>query len=206
MEAIAAAEESPFSPHKALANFEIARLYRDHAEALDFGTAFDFAGQQSALTFCETNESLGPVAQDSRRMLYNIMTRAGFEPYTEEWWHFNSGNQMAAMTRYRRTGIKQPATYSNALLTPEQNEHERVHSDLLHLLSTLSHQQVTANDIPESLRAYGATPEFVQYLVDIVGNPHESQGFLSSWDMKYRGELALDFIAAVRQAQSHAIA
>ena len=201
LEAIASAESSPFSLQKALANFEIAKLYRDHAEGLDFGTAFDFAGQQSALTFCETDDSLGQTAKDNRRMLYSVMTQAGFEPYAEEWWHFNSGNQMAAMTRYRRTGEKLPATYGNALISSEQQTHERVHGELLQLLKSFEGKTITNQDIPESLRSYGATQEIVQHLVDLTGDLRESKGFMQTWDMKYRGDLAPEFVSSVSQAQ-----
>lgn len=202
LEAIAGAETDPFSPTKAMANFEIAKLYREHAEGLDFGTAFDFAGQQSALTYCETDDSLGSVAADSRRMLYNVMTRAGFEPYAEEWWHFNSGNQMAMMTQYRRTNVHESASYGNVLLSSEQRDHEQLHKELVDFLLEHHGQTIQPEEIPEVLRTRGANPEALHHLASIVGNLRDSEGFLPSWDMKYRGELSDDFVTAVGSAQN----
>lgn len=201
LESIASGETGPFSRTKALANFEIAKLYREHASGLDFGTTFDFAGQQSALTFSETDNSLGDTARDNRRMLYNVMTRAGFEPYSEEWWHFNDGNQMAMMTQYYRTGVKQPASYGNALLTNKQQEHEHVHKMLIDFLITHNNREVHQDDIPELLRSYGATTELVTRFARFLGDIRTSNGFEHSWDMRYRGELSSDFVTAIRRAQ-----
>ncbi|MCG4287414.1 D-alanyl-D-alanine dipeptidase, partial [Lactobacillaceae bacterium KNUT 0156] len=31
--------------------------------------------------------------RENRRLLYHVMTQAGFTNYIEEWWHFDYGNQ-----------------------------------------------------------------------------------------------------------------
>lgn len=100
------------SPHNTGGAVDVA-IMRDGV-LLDFGTGHDHMSPQSGLTYCETNDSLGRLARINRRMLYYVMTQVGFEPYAEEWWHFNFGNQMAQMTRFYRTGDRQPALYANS--------------------------------------------------------------------------------------------
>lgn len=205
LEAIASSEEDPFSVRKAEANFLIAMIYRNHARLPDFGTAFDFAGAQSALTYCETND-LGIEARDSRRILYNAMTGAGFEPYEEEWWHFNDGNQMAQTTKYRRTGEKDTAKYGNTELSEAQKYHEYIHQQLFALLAEVSSNPVAAQNIPEDLKKHGATPELVLDLSAHIGNPKETGSFIPTHDMKYRGELSSDLVSAVKDAQGRQFA
>lgn len=202
LEAISAANDNPFSPEKAKANFAIAMIYREHAQLPDFGTAFDFAGAQAGLTYCETNDSLGEEPRDSRRMLYNVMTSVGFEPYAEEWWHFNSGNQMAERTKYYRTGQKGVARYGNSGLSPEQHRHEHIHRQLFHFLGEVAQNPAAAQHIPEDLRMLGGSPEDILELAAITGDPREATGFVSTHDMKYRGDIPEELRQAVKAAQS----
>mgnify|MGYP002078903999 CR=1 FL=1 len=201
LEAIASAEEDPYSIRKAEANFMIAMIYRNHSRLPDFGTAFDFAGAQSALAYCETNDSLGAEARDSRRILYNAMVGAGFEPYEEEWWHFNDGNQMAETTKHRRTGDKGVAKYGNADLSEAQQYHERIHRQLFELLAAVAENPVAAQNIPEDLKKHGATPELVLDLSAHIGNPKETRSFIPTHDMKYRGDIPPELVLAISRAQ-----
>ncbi len=81
------------------------KLLSQNSELLNFGTAYDFGGTQASLDYFEqlTRERpLNPDEQEAlenRRLLYHIMHSAGFEPYSPEWWHFNSPkSQMGAKT------------------------------------------------------------------------------------------------------------
>jgi len=67
---------------------------------LSMGTEFDETTEKSKTTYYEelfekgkslTKEEIE--ALKNRRLLYNIMTSAGFTNYPEEWWHFDYGNQ-----------------------------------------------------------------------------------------------------------------
>jgi D-alanyl-D-alanine dipeptidase len=72
------------------------------AEQLPMGTVFDAVQPETRTRYYEElTESLTPEQEecrDNRRMLYNVMAAAGFSNLFEEWWHFNSGIQMAAIT------------------------------------------------------------------------------------------------------------
>lgn len=62
---------------------------------LSMGTAFDYFGTIAATRHCE---DLPEARQwrENRRLLYWLMTGAGFTNYHEEWWHFDYGNQFWA--------------------------------------------------------------------------------------------------------------
>jgi len=86
-------------------------LLRQHGEMLDFGTPFDFAdgGPHPLLAYYEAKDAAGTLEPSewepaaNRRMLYHVMTNAGFEPYEDEWWHFNDpASQMGAKTAGRK--------------------------------------------------------------------------------------------------------
>ncbi|MBN9387569.1 MAG: M15 family metallopeptidase [Chloroflexi bacterium] len=84
----------------------LSAIMRSHARMLDFGTAFDHGGEKSALAYYELKIAAGEVLTDAdrlacnnRRLLFGIMTQAGFQPYFAEWWHFNAPeSQMGAAT------------------------------------------------------------------------------------------------------------
>jgi zinc D-Ala-D-Ala dipeptidase len=103
-------------------------LISKNAELLEFGSAFDWGGRESALNYYEKLELERPLsskeeeAQKNRRMLYNTMVLAGFEPFDSEWWHFNSKKtQMGAKT----AGLGH-AEYGPAILSKENEEYERM--------------------------------------------------------------------------------
>lgn len=52
--------------------------------AIDFGTSYDCLDSMAATA----HPDIGKAAQDNRRLLRTLMTGAGFEPYSKEWWHF----------------------------------------------------------------------------------------------------------------------
>lgn len=84
------------------------QLLRRHAKMLDFGTRFDHGGQEAALRHYEVmaqERTLTEPEQEilrNRRLLYAVMIQAGFEPYADEWWHYNDpASQMGAKVARR---------------------------------------------------------------------------------------------------------
>lgn len=69
---------------------------------LSMGVPFDFFGKESATNFYENLQNSDPnqaTYRNNRRLLFNVMTRAGFTNYDEEYWHFDLGNQFDAIRR-----------------------------------------------------------------------------------------------------------
>ncbi|MHA8111437.1 M15 family metallopeptidase [Lactobacillaceae bacterium Melli_B4] len=66
---------------------------------LDFGTKFDAASEIARTTYFEERTRVAPLTNEqetylnNRRLLFNIMTAVGFTNYTNEWWHYDYGNQ-----------------------------------------------------------------------------------------------------------------
>lgn len=182
---------------RATLNFELAAIYRLHATLPDFGTDFDFAGQESGLTHFEHDDA-PEHPKLWRRLLYNVMTDAGFEPYSEEWWHFNFGNQPAERTKWLRTGEKGTAIYGNTELTDEQKEFEKLHRVVFDEL-------VRAHETPENdykvhkvLSRLGVTAAQLLELSKRVGDPRQTRSLGNPHDMKYRGTLPDEFVQAIK--------
>lgn len=76
---------------------------------LDMGTEFDHFGIEAQTAYFKNQKNWEDV-HNNRRLLYTIMTRAGFTNYPEEWWHFDFGNQFWGMIS------GQPAIYGLANL------------------------------------------------------------------------------------------
>lgn len=78
---------------------------------LPMGTAYDDFSPRAATRFFEpsidaptSQNALYPDEQpcrNHRRLLYHVMTQAGFTNYEAEWWHFDYGNRLWA----RQTGL-----------------------------------------------------------------------------------------------------
>ncbi|HLT54892.1 MAG TPA: M15 family metallopeptidase [Bacillota bacterium] len=63
---------------------------------LNMGTGFDDFSEKSATDYYEKLSNLTKEEQtirDNRRYLKEVMEKAGFTNYPEEWWHFDYGNQ-----------------------------------------------------------------------------------------------------------------
>lgn len=107
---------------------------RRHAKMLDFGTAFDHGGEKSALAYYESKIAAGEILADNdllacnnRRLLLWVMTRAGFQPYFAEWWHFNAPeSQMGAAT----AGLDY-ATFGGVGLDESHRAHENTRLTIL---------------------------------------------------------------------------
>lgn len=68
---------------------------------LDMGTPFDDFTDRAHTRFFEIHlprDDQERQIQRNRRLLYHIMIQAGFTNYSDEWWHFDYGNQAWAAT------------------------------------------------------------------------------------------------------------
>jgi len=70
---------------------------------LDMGTCFDEMTDRTITRYYEEKfESGDPLSEreieiaKNRRLLYHIMIKAGFTNYTDEWWHYDFGDQLWA--------------------------------------------------------------------------------------------------------------
>ena len=78
---------------------------------LDMGTAFDDFSEASRTDYFETE--FNPAVQENRRMLYGVMTGAGFTNLPGEWWHYDYGDRFWAY--YNRC----PARYGGVFTAAE---------------------------------------------------------------------------------------
>ncbi|MCG8513010.1 MAG: M15 family metallopeptidase [Halanaerobiales bacterium] len=71
----------------------------DQGKMLNMGTGFDQTDQKALTSYYEELLIKGELSSeekeilDNRRLLYHLMSRAGFTNYPLEWWHYDFGNQ-----------------------------------------------------------------------------------------------------------------
>ncbi|MBU7557404.1 M15 family metallopeptidase [Weissella paramesenteroides] len=82
------------SPHNTGGSIDLSIVDED-GRLLEMGSPFDDISVRAKTTYYETEETSEAydVARRNRRLLYHIMMQAGFTNYSEEWWHFDYGNQ-----------------------------------------------------------------------------------------------------------------
>lgn len=74
--------------HSSGGAIDLTLAYDDGTE-LYMGCGFD---EFTPLASSDAYESIDCEARDNRRLLYTVMTEAGFTNYHEEWWHFDYGD------------------------------------------------------------------------------------------------------------------
>ncbi|MBN1334087.1 MAG: M15 family metallopeptidase [Synergistales bacterium] len=87
------------SPHSTGGSVDIS-ISGPEGMLLDMGTVFDTTSLLSGTRYYEKKLELEgnlnereSLVLKNRRLLYHVMTRAGFTNYPDEWWHFDYGNQ-----------------------------------------------------------------------------------------------------------------
>ena len=183
---------------RAKLRFYLAAVYRFHASMPDYGTEFDYAGQESALVAFEGADHADSEAQAWRRLLYNVMTRVGFLPYAEEWWHYNYGNQMAEATKAKASGKQDAAIYGGIDLTDEQKHYEDLHNIVFDALSQASRGSDDF-EVTEGVKKY-LSKEDILKLAKIIGDPRLVRGLGSPHDMRYRGDIPDELAQNIRSA------
>ncbi|WP_375055310.1 M15 family metallopeptidase [Zobellella sp. DQSA1] len=89
------------SPHLTGGSVDVT-LLDSNGLMLDMGTLFDEATLWSHTAAFEELSHPGPRERhiiSNRRLLYNVMTEAGFTNLPSEWWHYDFGNQLWAWYR-----------------------------------------------------------------------------------------------------------
>lgn len=61
---------------------------------LDMGTGFDDFSDKAHTAYFENGGNI--IARDNRRLLFDVMTRAGFTNLPSEWWHYDFGDRFWA--------------------------------------------------------------------------------------------------------------
>lgn len=80
---------------------EKARIFKD-TTSLNMGTDFDYFGPEAGTWYFEDLAEQKELSNDekeilqNRRFLYQVMKKAGFSNYPEEWWHWSYGDNMDA--------------------------------------------------------------------------------------------------------------
>lgn len=103
-------------------------LIRRNGKMLNYGTKFDYGGPEAALRHYEEKAAKEPLTPDdekaleNRRSLYDIMIKAGLEPYADEWWHYNDpASQMGA-----KTAGREYAEYGAVEMSEENKQFEKM--------------------------------------------------------------------------------
>jgi len=92
-------------------------IIRKDGTELEMGTGFDAFTEKTYTSFFEKQEETPEniVVRDNRRLLYHIMTEAGFTNLPSEWWHFDYGDRFWAFYNQK------PALYRGAFTREEMN-------------------------------------------------------------------------------------
>ncbi len=86
-----------------------------YGRELSMGTAFDSFGEETGTSFFEDAGSVR--VRDNRRLLYHVMTEAGFTNLPSEWWHFDYGDRFWAFYNGR------PAMYEGVFTLEEVTQY-----------------------------------------------------------------------------------
>lgn len=87
------------SPHSTGGAVDLTIL-GENGRSPKMGTSFDHFGIE-AQTAHFKNSPMDEEIHTNRRLLYTVMTLAGFTNYPEEWWHFDYGNQFWGKVKSR---------------------------------------------------------------------------------------------------------
>lgn len=86
------------SPHITGGSVDVT-LCDDHGRLLPMGSDFDEVTKYSYTHHLETTNVDDCSTRANRRLLFHVMTEAGFTNLPSEWWHFDYGNQLWAWIR-----------------------------------------------------------------------------------------------------------
>lgn len=82
---------------------------------LDMGTEFDDFTEKANTAWYENAAASASPPRENRRLLYNVMSSAGFVNYEAEWWHYSFGDRLWART-FGKTPIYGYCAYDAGLL------------------------------------------------------------------------------------------
>jgi D-alanyl-D-alanine dipeptidase len=81
-------------PHFTGAAVDVTIMNHDD-DLLDMGSLYNDFGEKASIDYFEKAED-NIEARTNRRLLFHVMTSVGFTNYSEEWWHYDFGNQFWA--------------------------------------------------------------------------------------------------------------
>jgi D-alanyl-D-alanine dipeptidase len=152
-------------------------LIRRNCKMLNFGTRFDYGGFEAALRYFEEKALESPLSADdeeamkNRRLLYDVMTKAGMEPIADEWWHYNDpASQMGA-----KVAGREYAEYGAIEMSEENKEYEAMRKQ--HLVNSVRLAQGYEWTPPKGLEVnyklaraaiFGDNPKNVWRMTDTV--------------------------------------
>jgi hypothetical protein len=123
---------------------QLSAVMNRHGKMLDFGTAFDHGGEKSALAYYESKIAAGETLTESemlacnnRRLLFKVMTQAGFQPYSAEWWHFDAPETQWGVATAGR-GL---ATFGAVDLDESNIAHENTRLNIRHEMLKLQREE-----------------------------------------------------------------
>ena len=88
-------------PHTTGGAVDCTLMDTNSAEKLDMGDTPFNAGSQAVCSGKQHmwSDNISAQAQANRRLLYEVMWKAGFTAWVAEWWHFSYGDQLWALVR-----------------------------------------------------------------------------------------------------------
>lgn len=92
-----ATDPNRIPPHSTGGSVDLT-LADQNGKELDMGTAFDHFGPEAHPLYYEENDKNETVRQN-RRFLCENLTTSGFRNSADEWWHFDYGNQVWAVSK-----------------------------------------------------------------------------------------------------------
>ncbi len=108
-----AMEDNPF-PHITGGAVDLS-IVNESGMFLPMGAAFDETSKRSATAYYEEKlASRDKMSREdtealtNRRLLYGVMTAAGFTNYPEQWWHYDYGNQSWAYLKQEGAALYGP--------------------------------------------------------------------------------------------------
>ncbi|HEU5122150.1 MAG TPA: M15 family metallopeptidase [Candidatus Saccharimonadales bacterium] len=152
-----------------------------HTKMLDFGTAFDHGGEKSALTYYESKLAAGNTlteadkrACDNRRLLFMIMTRAGFQAYSPEWWHFDAPESQWGAATAGLSYASLDAAKLNKNNRAHENKRLKIYQEILKLQRkgdrAIAHTSLQA-EILAAIRETGDLNTAGDWLAEIIAPP-----------------------------------
>lgn len=113
-----------------ISNYRYARekagIFKNQATSLNMGTDFDHFGSEAGTRYFEDLAEQRELSEtekealQNRRFLYQVMKRAGFSNYSEEWWHWSDGDNMDAANCKKESAI-----YGGAKMSEENIAFEK---------------------------------------------------------------------------------
>jgi len=92
-----AKEPDRIPPHATGGTIDLTLVDATTGDELNMGTGFDYFGPEASSDYFDKN-SINETVKQNRILFREAMFSKEFVQYTEEWWHFDYGNQLWALS------------------------------------------------------------------------------------------------------------